>query len=160
MEPKSRFSPISGDVDMVQDVRVNAKGGSWSAILKKPIRQRLGDISDHVCAAGVEFGDGSGIVLLRADGQPPVVVRSLGARRFEISIEAADDEEIDELTAAFLRLKIDQFKSGLAQLSPPYTAESLGSLVAEIEPFEHEVAAKLERTRASKNRTRPAARKQ
>lgn len=153
MQQKARLTPISGDVNVVADIRVNVKGGSMSAILRKPIRESLGEVADHLCAATVDFGDGSGIVLLRADGDAPVFVRSLGAKRFEVTLENEDDEEVDELTAAFLRLKLDQFKKGAVRLSHPYTAESFRALRDEVESLEEEIAAELERVRSSKTRS-------
>lgn len=159
MERKQRLKPISGDVNVVEDIRVNVKGGSMSAILRKPIRERLGDITNHVCAATVDFEDGSGIVLLRAEQDAPVFVRSLGAKRFEITLGSNDDEEVDELTAAFLRLKADQFTKGLVRLSRPYTVESFRALVDEIEPLEEKITAELERVRAPKKDSRRVVRR-
>jgi hypothetical protein len=148
VETNAHAQPISGDVGIIGRVRVNEKGGSMSAILKKPLRERLGEVLDHLDAASLDFGDGSVALLLRADGGTPVHVRSIGGKRFEISIQDDDDEDVDELTAAFLRLKIDQFKKGRVELSSPYTAEMFAVHARESKVLESEIAGELKRIAA------------
>ena len=102
-----------------------------TATLKKALRDRLGTPVDHLTAAAVEFASGKAVLLLTdeasADGaNVPVHVRKVGGNRFEIELETEDDEELDEVTAAFLRLKRDQFEKGKLRLSEPVTADGWG----------------------------------
>src|ERR1700681_2708531 len=110
MPRKTQPSAILGDVVAREDVTVNTKGGSMTATLKKPLREKLGELGTSLSGAAVEFASGQAVVLLSrvpgaANADLPVRVRKVGLNRFEIGIESDDDEEVDEVTAAFLRLK-------------------------------------------------------
>ena len=128
MPQKAQSSAITGDVVAMADVRINTKGGSLTATLKKAVRDKLGNLGDHLSAATVEFATGQAILLLSGGSGAtgvnlPVHVRKIGKNRFEIGLEADSDEEVDEVTAAFLRLKRDQFEKGRLRLSEPVTAD-------------------------------------
>ena len=119
---------IVGDIVAAMDVTINTKGGSMTATLRKALRDKLGELGDHLSAAALQFATGQAILLLRAGtgsatSSPPVRVRRLGKNRFEIELETGDDEDIDEVTVAFLRLKEDQFKKGILALSEAATAD-------------------------------------
>ena len=128
MTRKSEPSEITGDVVATADVTINTKGGSTTATLRKAVRERMGTLGHHLSAAAVQFATGQTILLLSggsdaATANAPVHVRKIGRNRFEIELETDDDEEIDEVTAAFLRLKRDQFEKGKLRLSEPLTAD-------------------------------------
>lgn len=119
--------PIVGDVDTVMDVSVNRKGGSCTTTLKKGIRERLGDVGDHLTAAALGFGTGEAVVLLTGAtggaGTARVRVTRSGRNRFEVALDTGEDEEVDDLAAAFLMVKVDQFKKARLPLMPPVTGE-------------------------------------
>lgn len=101
---------IVGDV-AVDSVVLNAKGGSLSAIIKKPIR---GDWHEGVqyFGANMEFDEGlSGLFMAPGTrvGNPnapaPVFhVRRLSAFRYMIELESNDREVIDPVTHATLQI--------------------------------------------------------
>lgn len=124
MATKSLPSRITGDVDVVTDVTVSMKGGSLTAILRKVLRERLGKIGTKLSAAALDLGDGQGLVLLSPGaGGPSIHIQRTGAHRFEIDLCSDEDEEVDEITAAFLRLKVDQFAKDGLDLSEPISAK-------------------------------------
>lgn len=129
MPESAELHPITGDVAATADVTINTKGGSTTATLRKALRDRLGRLGDQMAGAAVEFATGQALVLLSggsgAADAAPVRVRKIGRNRFEIELEVEEDEEVDEVTAAFLRLKKDQFERGLLNLSAPMTADAL-----------------------------------
>jgi hypothetical protein len=119
--------PIVGDIVAMTDVSINKKGGSLSATLKKGIRESLGEVGDRLTAAALEFAPGREVVLLSggADADAPTSVRvsRISKNRYEVELETGEDEEIDDLTAAFLMLKVDQFKKRKLHLLPAVTAD-------------------------------------
>ena len=127
MPGQKQTPPIAGDIAAAADVAVNTKGGSLSATLKKPLRDTLGEVGDHLAGAALQFESGQAVVLLSAGpggaASRPVHVSRVGRNRFEIEIDSGEDEAIDDVTAAFLALKIDQFKKGQLDLLPAVTAE-------------------------------------
>lgn len=42
------LTPIGGDIATTADATVNNKGGSTTATLKKSLRDRLGDVTNHL----------------------------------------------------------------------------------------------------------------
>ena len=115
---------IVGDVVAVTEVTVNTKGGSMTAILKKVLRERLGRLGNHLPAAVLQFTSGPSLVLLSSGtGESCLRVHRMGENRFEIALDDGEDEEVDDLTAAFLRLKESQFKAGSLPLMAPVTAD-------------------------------------
>ncbi len=133
---KESFNAITGDVVVTTDVTVNTKGGSMTATLKKSLREKLGESGGRLLAATMEFATGQSIVLLSgssgtAELNAPVHVRRIGRNRFEVELQTGEDEEIDEVTAAFLRLKKDQFEKGKLQLTAPVTASGWRVAVAD-----------------------------
>jgi hypothetical protein len=144
-----------GDVAAASGVTVNSKGGSLTATLKKALREKLGDVADfggQLAGAAVQFPGGPAVVLLSpASGlTSPIRVQQTGRNRFEIELDSGEGEEVDEVTAAFLRLKQQQFVSGELELMGPAGAEQLaaeaGSQMAEA----REAVAALTRRSAKK----------
>lgn len=126
--PKRRHPlPIVGDVATTTEVSVNTKGGSLSTTLKKGIRESLGEVGYGLTAAALRFDTGEGVVLLsgapESEASASVRVSRIGSNRFEIELNSDKDEEIDDLTAAFLMLKIEQFKKGRLHLTEPVDAD-------------------------------------
>ncbi len=94
-----------------------------TATLKKPLREKLGNPADHLAAATIEFDGGQSVVLLSGEGmESSIRVRRIG-NRFEIGLEN-DEDETDAVTAAFLNLKLEQFKKGELEMSEPMTADA------------------------------------
>ncbi len=118
---------ITGDVEAMTMVTVNTKGGSMTATLKKALRETLGEIGGRLTAAAVQFATGQAILLLSPSGDSssiaPVRVHRIGKNRFEIELDTGEDEEIDNVTAAFLQLKQDQFEKGELVLMPSVNAD-------------------------------------
>jgi len=116
-----------GDIVAISDVSVSMKGGSLNATLKKGIREVLGECGDYLTAAALKFSSDQAVVLLSggmgASGASSVRVRKISMNRFEIALDTGDHEEIDDVTAAFLMLKIDQFKKNKLNLLPAVTVE-------------------------------------
>ena len=122
------MAPIefTGDVDATSSASVSTKGGSLTTTLKKPIREKLGDVaSGQLSAATLSFGTEASVVLLGTgiDGACRVRVSRVAKNRFEIELDDGDDDTVDDLTAAFLTLKAQQFKEGAMALRGPYTAD-------------------------------------
>ena len=130
MTDMAQLPPITGDIAATAEVTINTKGGSVTATLKKSLRDRLGELSDHLSGAALQFASGPAVVLLAGAGAGMFAgarlrVRMTGRNRFEIEIEDDGDTEIDAVTAAFLRLKRDQFEKGLLDLSDPMSSDDL-----------------------------------
>jgi hypothetical protein len=139
--------PIVGDVDTATEVSVNTKGGSLSTTLKKGIRESLGEVGYGLTAAALRFDTGEGVVLLSGapESEAPASVRvsRIGSNRFEVELDSGEGEEIDDLTAAFLTLKIDQFKKGRLHLTGPVDADEWK---AEMDEKFRKAAAETKRT--------------
>ncbi len=118
---------ITGDVEAITVVTVNTKGGSMTATLKKALREKLGEFGGRLTGAAVQFATGQAILLLSPSGGSssiaPVRVHRIGKNRFEIELATGEDEEIDNVTAAFLQLKQDQFEKGELALMPSVNAD-------------------------------------
>lgn len=124
--PEPTPSVIIGDVVATAEVRVNTKGGSMTATLKKPIRERLGEIGSRLVAAAVEFTAGQPVLLLSpgaSAGSLPLRVRRVSERLFEIELGSGEEDEVDEVTAAFLRLKQSRFVTDDLDLAPPVSGD-------------------------------------
>ena len=121
-----------GDVAAASGVTVNSKGGSLTATLKKALREKLGDVDGlggQLAGAAVQFAGGPAVVLLSAASglKSPIRVQQTGRNRFEIELDSGDEEDVDEVTAAFLRLKQQQFVSGELELMAPAGSEQLAT---------------------------------
>lgn len=123
MPRKSASVPsIVGDVPIDQ-VAVNSKGGSLSAILKRSIRGDLTSGADYF-GAKMEFGPGVSAVLVapmikksrgRADPGRFRVVR-VSRSRYVVDFEENNEEVIDPVTKATLELLEEMLKAGKLKL--------------------------------------------
>ena len=112
-----------GDVEAATSASVSTKGGSLTATLKKALRERLGEpAGGQLAAAALKFGSGQSLVLLGGGEHANVRVSRISANRFEIALDDQEDATVDDLTAAFLALKIEQFKRGETDLRGPIEA--------------------------------------
>ncbi len=125
MPAKTPAPAILGDVQAVADIAVHVGSGSLTATLKKPLREALGAVGPHLAAAALRFEAGPSVVLLGAPGEVALRVQRTGPNRFEIALETGGDVEIDDVTAAFLALKLDQLKNNALDLIEPVTAAEL-----------------------------------
>lgn len=117
---------LHGDVVALTEITVDRRSGSLRATLKKELQERLGPIGNQLTAAALQFASGPSAVLLCGTGGGAAVaigVHRVGANRYEIELETGEDTEVDDVTAAFLVLKIDQFKKGRLPLLPAVTAD-------------------------------------
>lgn len=131
---REHSAAIEGDVTAAEDVTINKKGGSLTAILKKSLREQLGAVEEPLMGAALQFDTGQSVVVLSrkpgtAAGGATVQVRKVGPNRFQLSLGDESAQEVDPVTAAFVQLKIDLFAKGKLQLSDPYTAESWGAVM-------------------------------
>src|SRR5690606_19156299 len=95
-----------GDVDAQSVLKVNRKGGSITATLKKAITDHLNLSDDHLVAAVVDLGLDRTILLLGADPLPgDLQVIRRGGNSVEIVADDDGDVEVDPITEAFLALK-------------------------------------------------------
>ena len=110
---------IVGDA-VVEGVTVNNKGGSVSAILKRPIR---GDLNPGgLCyGAKIEFKPGVSCVLMAGD-QGRIRVAKVG-NGFLLTLEEGQHEVVDPTTKAILSLYEEMLKAGRAKLIAPAEAE-------------------------------------
>ncbi|MBL8443374.1 MAG: hypothetical protein JNK52_04945 [Zoogloeaceae bacterium] len=120
--------PIVGEDLLFTELTVNSKGGAMTAILKKAIRESLGEVGSRLGAASLTFDTGASVVLLTGASDAnaastQVRVSRLGKNRFMLDLETGESEEVDEMTDAFVRLKIEQFKLGRLDLLPAITAD-------------------------------------
>lgn len=117
-----------GDVEAASEVTVNTKGGSMTATLKKGLRERLGQVFGRLAGGVLQFETGQSLLLLSPGagaGLASVRVQRIGRNRFEIELDTHENEEVDEVTAAFLRLKQAQFVNDELTLLPPVDADEL-----------------------------------
>lgn len=128
---EDRAAPaIRGDVQALAEVAVHAGSGSLTATLRKPLREALGTVGERLAGAALRFEAGPGVVLLGAPGEAALRVQRLGPNRFEITLDTGADVEVDEATAAFLALKLDQLRAGRLDLTPPMTPAELRAATA------------------------------
>ncbi len=136
---------IVGDVEAMTEVTVNTKGGSMTATLKKALRERLGSLAGGLAGAAVQFTTGQAVVLLSPGGEGAggqVRVYRIGKNRFEIELDTGEDEEVDDVTAAFLQIKRSQFIKGELELLPPVSAaQRRAESDARLEPGRRAIAA-------------------
>jgi hypothetical protein len=112
-----------GDVEAQEAVRVNRKGGSWTAIIRKRLAERLGMGSDRFTAATVDLGADRSLLLMgNAEMAGSVRIQRSGRGRVEVFVEGDGDVELDDVDAAFLRLKTSEFERGRLALSGPVSA--------------------------------------
>lgn len=116
---------IVGDVASTSDVRLEANGMFVTASLNRKMGSPLlkqGKFA-HYTGARVDLDNGNFVIL---SGEPKkgndVVVRRVGKNSVYISMSGGDVVEVDDVEAAFLRLKLNDFSRGEVELSGPMTA--------------------------------------
>src|SRR5205809_3197889 len=116
---RDRVPSIVGDA-VVEGVTVNDKGGSLSAILKRPIR---GDLNPgkQCYGAKIEFEPGVSCVLV-AGGKKRIRVAKI-ANGFVLTIDEGPQEMVDPTTKAILNIYDEMIKAGKVQVVPPAEAE-------------------------------------
>lgn len=125
VSPKIGEGAFRGDVEAATSVRVNRKGGSLTAILKKALADRLGSETKSLAAASIDLGSGRSILLMgAAELADRIRVHRSGSDRVELYVEEEGDLEVDGVAAAFLRLKTNQFERGQLNLSRPIDAQT------------------------------------
>jgi hypothetical protein len=102
---------IRGDVS-VEDTRLNTKGGSMTATLKKPLRDALG-AGKRALGVRLDFGKVSGVFLAPARlARQRFQVTRMGERRIVIDLVDDTRQPLDPYEAAFLNVLTEQFKRG------------------------------------------------
>lgn len=124
---------IMGDIAASSEVNTSRKGGSMTVTLKKPVRAGFGETQSHLRAATLQFDAGPELVLIggRAERDNAVHVRKTGDNTFEITLETGAEAPVDDMTAAFLRLRIEQFRRNELALSAPIDADAWDADLAE-----------------------------
>lgn len=56
---EERLLPIEGDVEAVADASISMKDGSMTETLRKAVRAGLGEVTDHLHSAALQFRDGT-----------------------------------------------------------------------------------------------------
>jgi hypothetical protein len=101
---------LSGNVT-VESTRLNDKGGSVTAILKKPLSVAFDHSGGLAIGARLKFSDRSAVVLLpELDDGSHFEVSQVGLDRFVIDLVDTKLERTDGLTASFLKIITEQFK--------------------------------------------------
>lgn len=116
--PSQHFAAsVSGDVT-VEQTRLNTKGGSLTATLKKGLRAAFDQGSDTAVGARLDFGSLGSLVLLapgaEGDQQPLGHIRMTRMHDRRFVLDLVDDSVAagDPMTQAFLTMVIEQFKKG------------------------------------------------
>ncbi|MFT4100628.1 MAG: hypothetical protein QM674_06240 [Burkholderiaceae bacterium] len=117
--PSSHFAAsVSGDVT-VEQTRLNTKGGSMTATLKKTLRAAFDQGTDMAVGARLDFGTLGSLVLLAPGGAEGaqqhlghIRVTRMHDRRFMVDLVDDGAEINDPMTQAFLTMIVEQFKRG------------------------------------------------
>jgi hypothetical protein len=112
-----RAASIQGDVT-VEETRLNTKGGSMTAILRKKLSEALGRGGTTATGARFDFGQLGSVILLvsnRIKGGRIQVTR-MNDRRFVVDLVDKSAVTVEPLTRAFLTIIAEQFKHGQRRL--------------------------------------------
>ncbi len=114
---KAASRTISGDATDVERTQLNVKGGSMTAILKKPMRAALPE--DFAYGARLDFGAGVSCVVLapgslegEVEGGRHIHVTRVSDTRLVLDLVDDAAPTSDPMELAFLRMVIEQFKRG------------------------------------------------
>lgn len=111
---------ITGDVT-VDDVTLNIKGGSLTAVLKKAIRAGLDMDARHCFGAKLDFAEGASCILMaaaeigaqqRRSNAPKFRVTRVSSRRFVVDLVDNKLAPVEPLTQALLSIIKEQIKAG------------------------------------------------
>ena len=108
---------IQGDVT-VEETRLNTKGGSMTAILRKKLGEALGRGGTTATGARYDFGE-LGSVILLVPGRLKagrIQVTRMSDRRFVVDLVDKNAPTVEPLTRAFLTIITEQFKHGQRRL--------------------------------------------
>lgn len=108
---------IQGDVT-VEETRLNTKGGSMTAILRKKLGEALGRGGTTATGARYDFGE-LGSVILLVPGRLKagrIQVTRMSDRRFVVDLVDKNAPAVEPLTRAFLTIITEQFKHGQRRL--------------------------------------------
>lgn len=126
--PESTRAKIVGDVQRTAEFRIRgaARGlhGVYDLAGKLNVLNFwVGHRKRTLEGAALPFDDGTGIVLLTGKNlrDPTVSVRKTGHDSYLISRQGAAEARVDDVEAAFLRLKVEEFAAGKLDLGPPQT---------------------------------------
>lgn len=100
-------------------VRVGRRGTTAVASMQRGLLEQANLKGQKLTGAALRFEDGDGLVIL---GGSKFTVRKIGLNRAEITSGGAPEVEVDEIEAAFARMKVAQFANGDAVLAPPLDA--------------------------------------
>ena len=112
---------ITGEVT-VDDVTLNSKGGSLTAVLKKTIRSGLAMDARHCFGAKLDFAEGASCILMAAaeigaqqrhsKNAPKFRVTRVSSRRFVVDLIDNKLAPVEPLTQALLSILKEQIKAG------------------------------------------------
>ncbi|AXQ96078.1 hypothetical protein D0Z66_20340 (plasmid) [Cereibacter sphaeroides] len=127
---------FKGEISAQDDLRTNAKGGSFAAILKKRLATALG-LADApggqtqiLAAATVEIDSAHRLLLMTAKESfgTTIQVRRTGKHSVELSVLEEETDEIDEVAASFVEFKKKLFARGRLNLTAPMDADAFEAL--------------------------------
>ena len=108
-----RAATIQGDVT-VEETRLNTKGGSMTAILRKKLSGALGGGGTTAMGARFDFGKLGSVILLVPDRMKGgrIQVTRMNDRRFVVDLVDKSAATVEPFTHAFLTIIAEQFKHG------------------------------------------------
>jgi hypothetical protein len=141
---------ITGDVS-IEEVTINRKGGSLSAILKKSIRGSL-ESSVQTFGARIDFEPGVSCLLMapgsiasedREGHARRISVQRVSLNRFIIDLTSEEEKEtVDPMTKATLKILEDKLKKGDLTI---LTQEELDQNLADLQEKAKKSLSKLKR---------------
>lgn len=131
--PASALAVYSGAVAAQASVRINAKGGSSTVTLRKALADIVQLQNNELDAAAIRLENGHSFLLMGSeeDMGGHVHVEQTGRNRVELVFGEDDVLEIDDVTEAFLQLKLGLFKEGQLNLTGPVSAEDWSALLSD-----------------------------
>ncbi len=135
---------FKGEIGVQDELSTNAKGGSITVTLKRRIAMALGmanvaaapalpakSATSRLAAVTVEIDEANTLLLMTTQESmhsSKFCVRRTGKHSIDISVENQDDDEIDEVAAAFIELKRQQYMDGQLALTTPMTADEFEAM--------------------------------
>ena len=129
---------VYGDVT-IEQTRLNVKGGSMTATLKKALRAAFDEGANEAVGARLDFPDHHSLVLLapigiatgESDALGRVQITRVHERRFMVELVDDDSPKLEETTKAFLTILVEQAREGRRKVVDSETArERLEALAA------------------------------
>lgn len=127
---------FKGEISAQDDLRINAKGGSIAAILKKGLATAFGLVdarggpAQTLAAAAVEIDSAHRLLLMTVKESfgTAIQVRRTGKHSVELSVSEEETDEIDEVAASFVAIKKKLFAEGRLNLTAPMDADAFEAL--------------------------------